>query len=354
MYSTTITNERAIQTPLATPSTHAWSMLGVQPLARLPHPIPDQVDAQRHELREAAARACDVEQQLKLEVVRLGAIHATSGQERIALMKTITDIRAEIDDAIGARADAESALTRVRNQKVEEMADASRALGELRAQAAKDKAQVAAQLAQANGQLEAEKAGAASRREQDLQQKINEQKAILQSKQSAIESPSLIRKTFQMRSIRSDIHEQGVAGTLDNTTLTEAATGMSAAEGAVDAMHEVKRALQGGVDQPPQSTEKAKDEAGGQDRAESGAGEVEGQSEGESAGALGALHEPVQEGEEEEELPVLSEPYPDGAMPSIAMGQLEEEGSTAEQRQEYSMKMQGLVKCIEVSHSVCP
>lgn len=33
-------------------------------------------------------------------------------------MKTITDIRAEIDDAIGARADAETALTRLRNQKV--------------------------------------------------------------------------------------------------------------------------------------------------------------------------------------------------------------------------------------------
>ena len=135
--------------------------------------LSDQVDAQRHELREAAARASDVEQGLKLRIVKLEATQATSNLERVALMKTITDVRGEIDEEIGARADAEAALNRLRNEKVEELAEASRSLAELRAQAATDKIQVAAQLEAAREQLEAERAGAASSREQDLQRKIN-------------------------------------------------------------------------------------------------------------------------------------------------------------------------------------
>ena len=80
--------------------------------------LSDVVDAQRHSLRESAARASDREQGLKLEVVRLEAVQKQKQLEKVRLMKTITEIRAEHDEDILRVEGLETALARLRDEKV--------------------------------------------------------------------------------------------------------------------------------------------------------------------------------------------------------------------------------------------
>ena len=146
-------------------------------------------------------------------------------------------------------------------------------------------------------------------------------------------SPSLTRKTFEMKQMRGEIHKYKEAGTLTSSTLVEVVTGTTAAEGAKEAMHEVQMALQGVEVQ--RSLKGSKIEASSEMQHESNDAGTKGPYECEGAG-----WSPPAE--------TARAAFPGIIPPLPGLAQTEAtEDATPEQEDEYTMKMKGMIKCIE-------
>ena len=133
-------------------------------------------------------------------------------------------------------------------------------------------------------------------------------------------SPSLTRKTFEMKKIRSDIHKHKEAGTLEHATLAEAATGTTATEGAEEAVHEVQMALRGVGEQHNPNVEVDP--------------KVEPESESDDAGTKRASEDEATGGPPAAAAEVVKGPFPD-IVPSVPeLGQPEAtEDATPEQQE---------------------
>ena len=162
----------------------------------------DLNDAQRNQLREQAASASDVEQALKLALVKSEAQAAGLHLANSSRSKQLDELRDEVNEAVEARRAAEEALAALRKERIDEMAAAAERAKE-RTKLNQDRDMLASRLKEANTRLTAERSLAKSARENEIHSQIALQRGLLRAQTDAYNSPTLTRKTSQVRSVWS-------------------------------------------------------------------------------------------------------------------------------------------------------